>query len=42
VDAYTQWKDTVATPNFQKYLADQIDDAGLTQALTDGFGQVNR
>ena len=42
VDAYTQWKDTVATPNFQKYLADQIDDAGLTQALTDGFRQVNR
>lgn len=42
VDAYTQWKDTIATPNFQKYLANQIDDAGLTQALTDGFAQVNR
>lgn len=42
VDAYTQWKDTIATPNFQKYLANQTDDAGLTKALTDGFAQVNR
>ncbi|RKT76714.1 carbohydrate ABC transporter substrate-binding protein (CUT1 family) [Terracoccus luteus] len=42
VDAYTQWKDTIATPNYQKYLANQIDDAGLQQALTDGFAQVNR
>jgi multiple sugar transport system substrate-binding protein len=42
VDAYTQWKDTIATPSFQKYLANQIDDAGLTQALTEGFTQVNR
>jgi multiple sugar transport system substrate-binding protein len=42
VDAYTQWKDTVATPNFQKYLANQVDDAGLAQALTEGFRQVNR
>lgn len=42
VDAYTQWKDTIATPSFQKYLANQVDDAGLTQALTDGFAQVNR
>ena len=42
VDAYTQWKDTIATPSFQKYLANQIDDAGLAKALTEGFAQVNR
>ncbi|WP_323101318.1 ABC transporter substrate-binding protein [Intrasporangium sp. YIM S08009] len=42
VDAYTQWKDTVATPNYQKYLANQLDDAGLQKALSDGFAQVNR
>ncbi len=37
VDAYTQWKDTIATPDFQQYLADQIDDAGLAKALTEGW-----
>ncbi len=42
VDAYTQWKDTIATPAFQKYLANQIDDAQLKTELTDGFAQVNR
>lgn len=42
VDAYAQWKDTIATPNFQKYLANQIDEAGLKAALTEGFAQVNR
>ena len=42
VDAYTQWKDTIATPSFQKYLANKLDDAGLAKALTDGFAQVNR
>ena len=42
VDAYTQWKDTIATPNYQKYLANQIDDAGLQKALSEGFAQVNR
>lgn len=42
VDAYTQWKDTIATPAFQQYLANQIDAAKLKQSLTDGFAQVNR
>jgi multiple sugar transport system substrate-binding protein len=42
VDAYTQWKDTIATPAFQQYLANQIDEAKLKQSLTDGFAQVNR
>ncbi len=42
VDAYTQWKDTIATPAFQQYLADDIDAAGLQAALTDGWEQVNR
>lgn len=42
VDAYTQWKDTIATPAFQKYLANKSDAAGLGKSLTDGFAQVNR
>jgi ABC-type glycerol-3-phosphate transport system substrate-binding protein len=42
VDAYTQWKDTIATPALQKYLANQIDDAQLDKDLTEGFAQVNR
>lgn len=42
VDAYTQWKDTIATPEFQKYLANKTDSAGLSKELTDGFAQVNR
>lgn len=41
VDAYTSWKDTIATPALQKYLADQIDDTELGKELTDGFAQVN-
>lgn len=41
-DAYAQWKDTVATPAFQRYLANEIDKAGLQKALTDGWDQVNR
>ncbi|WP_156253859.1 ABC transporter substrate-binding protein [Pseudactinotalea terrae] len=42
VDAYTQWKDTVATPAFQRFLADEIDSAQLQADLTDGWEQVNR
>jgi len=42
VDAYTQWKDTIATPAYQKYLANRIDDAGLSKELTDGWAKVNR
>lgn len=42
VEAYTPWKDTVATPAFQRYLADEIDDAQLGAELVDGWEQVNR
>lgn len=34
---YAQWKDTVATPAFQKYLTGQIDDAGLKSELEAGW-----
>lgn len=42
VDNYTQWKDTVATPAFQRYLADEIDADQLQAELTDGWDQINR
>lgn len=34
---YAQWKDTVATPAFQKYLTGEIDEAGLKSALEAGW-----
>ena len=37
VEAYAQWKDTVATPAFQKYLTGEIDEAGLKSALETGW-----
>lgn len=40
VDAYAQWKETVATPAFQKFLAGEIDSTGLAQELQDGWSQV--
>ena len=42
VAEYTQWKDTVATPSFQKFLAGQSDADGLTKDLTDGWDQISR
>ena len=42
VDAFTPWKDTVATPAYQKFLAKQIDADQLAKELTDGWDQVNR
>ena len=42
VDNYPQWKDQIATPAFQQFLAGKIDDAGLQKALTDGWATVNR
>lgn len=39
-NAYAQWKDTVATPAFQKYLANQIDDTELANELTTGWDQA--
>ncbi|MBD8063014.1 ABC transporter substrate-binding protein [Oceanitalea stevensii] len=40
VDAYAQWKDTVATPAFQRYLAQEIDTAGLGTQLEDGWTEI--
>jgi len=39
-DKYAQWKDTVATPAFQKFLAQQTDSAGLSKELTDGWNSL--
>ncbi len=40
VDSYPQWKDQIATPALQQYLANKIDEATLTKQLVDGWGQV--
>lgn len=40
--SYSSWKDTVATPSFQKFLAQQIDLDGLGKELESGWAQVNR
>ncbi|GAB3577820.1 sugar ABC transporter substrate-binding protein [Amycolatopsis endophytica] len=42
VDKYAQWKDTVATPAYQKFLAQQIDANGLSKELSDGWDSINR
>lgn len=42
VDAYQSWKDSVATPAFQRFLAGEIDGTQLQSELTDGWDQVNR
>ena len=42
VDNYPQWKDQIATPAFQQFLAGKLDAAGLQKALTDGWTTVNR
>ena len=42
VAQYTQWKDTVATPAFQTFLAGQSDADGLAKELTDGWEQISR
>jgi multiple sugar transport system substrate-binding protein len=41
VDAYAQWKDTVATPAFQKFLAGETDADGLAAELQDGWDQIS-
>lgn len=38
---YPQWKDQIATPAFQQYLADAITLEELTTQLTDGWNQVS-
>jgi ABC-type glycerol-3-phosphate transport system substrate-binding protein len=40
-NGFVRWKDTVATPAFQKFLGGEIDDKGLTSELDDGWAQVN-
>ena len=41
VTDYPQWKDQIATPAFQRYLADDIDADQLARELTEGWGQVS-
>ena len=38
---YPQWKDQIATPAFQRYLADEIDAQQLATELTDGWDSVS-
>lgn len=40
VDAYAQWKDTVATPAFQKFLAGETDADGLSAELSAGWKEI--
>lgn len=40
VDAYPRWKDQVATPALQEYLADRITLEELRTRLTEGFAEV--
>lgn len=40
VSKYTEWKDTIATPAFQQFLADQISRDELATQLTDGWADV--
>ncbi|WP_116199983.1 ABC transporter substrate-binding protein [Amycolatopsis circi] len=39
---YAQWKDTVATPAYQRFLANQIDANTLAQQLKDGWKSVGK
>ncbi|MBO9625145.1 MAG: sugar ABC transporter substrate-binding protein [Microbacterium sp.] len=40
-NGFVRWKDTVATPAFQKFLGGEIDDKGLASELDAGWAQVN-
>ncbi|CAM3943244.1 ABC transporter substrate-binding protein [Kibdelosporangium persicum] len=42
VDKYAQWKDTVATPAFQRFLGRELDADGLARALQDGWQTISR
>lgn len=42
VTNYPRWKDQIATPAFQQYLADKISLDELDKKLTDGWAQVNQ
>lgn len=39
-DKYTEWKDTIATPAFQQYLADKISKEQLATQLSDGWADI--
>ena len=41
VDNYPKWKDQIATPAFQEFLANKTDLQALGKKLSDGWGQVN-
>ncbi|PRX50890.1 carbohydrate ABC transporter substrate-binding protein (CUT1 family) [Prauserella shujinwangii] len=40
VDKYAQWKDTVATPAFQRFLGRETDATGLARELQDGWKSI--
>ncbi|WP_196819490.1 ABC transporter substrate-binding protein [Schaalia sp. ZJ405] len=40
-DFYGQWKDTVATPAFQQYFAQEIERDQLQQQLTSGWNDIS-
>lgn len=40
VEKYTEWKDTIATPAFQQYLADQITSEELANQLSTGWADI--
>lgn len=40
VDRYTEWKDTIATPAYQQYLADKITVEQLATQLSDGWDDI--
>ena len=40
VEKYTEWKDTIATPAYQQYLADQISKEELSAQLSDGWTDI--
>lgn len=42
VDVYAQWKDTVATPAYQRFLAEEIDADELATQLTGGWDEITR
>ncbi|GHD44704.1 sugar ABC transporter substrate-binding protein [Mycetocola manganoxydans] len=40
VEKYTEWKDTIATPAFQQYLANEITSEQLAAQLSDGWADI--
>ncbi|MBD8078612.1 ABC transporter substrate-binding protein [Cellulosimicrobium arenosum] len=42
VDAYAQWKDTVATPAYQKFLAQETDADQLATELENGWDEITK